>query len=51
MTIAIYIAIACLITLFAVWTLRETKGISLQDIDAEDRRRLSEEKSAEDRTS
>ena len=49
--IAIYIAIACLITLFAVWTLRETKGISLQDIDAEDRRRLSEEKSAEDRTS
>ena len=32
--IAIYIAIACLITLFAVWTLRETKGISLQDIDA-----------------
>ena len=49
--IAVYIAIACLITLFAVWTLRETKGISLQDIDAEDRRRLSEEKSAEDRTS
>jgi hypothetical protein len=49
--IAIYIAIACLITLFSVWTLRETKGISLQDVDAEDRRRLSEEKAVRDRTS
>lgn len=44
--ISIYISIACLITLFAVATLRETKGISLQDVDAEDRRRLAEEKAA-----
>lgn len=44
--ISVYIAIACAITLVAVVTLRETKGISLQDVDAEDRRRLAEERSA-----
>ncbi|WP_315276955.1 MFS transporter [Kocuria carniphila] len=42
--ISIYISIACLITLFAVATLRETRGISLQSIDAEDRRRLDQER-------
>ncbi|ROZ64280.1 MFS transporter [Kocuria soli] len=45
--ISIYISVACLITLIAVVTLRETKGISLQSIDAEDRRRLDEERSAQ----
>lgn len=44
--ISIYITIACLITLFAVATLRETKGISLHAIDAEDRRRLDAERGA-----
>lgn len=44
--IAIYISIACLITLVAVATLKETRGISLQSVDAEDRRRLAEERSA-----
>jgi MFS family permease len=48
--ISIYITVACLITLFAVATLRETKGSSLQDVDAEDRRRLAEEKATRDRT-
>ena len=42
--IAIYIAIACLITLFSVLTLRETKGVSLHEVDAEDRRRLDAER-------
>lgn len=45
--ISIYISVACLITLVAVVTLRETKGISLQAIDAEDRRRLDAERSAQ----
>lgn len=44
--ISIYISIACLITLIAVATLRETKGISLQSVDAEDRRRLEQERAA-----
>ncbi|NHU84857.1 MHS family MFS transporter [Kocuria sp. JC486] len=44
--ISIYISVACLITLIAVVTLRETKGISLQSIDAEDRRRLDAERTA-----
>ncbi|MDR7373295.1 MFS transporter [Kocuria rhizophila] len=44
--IAIYIAIACLITLVSVLTLRETRGVSLHEIDAEDRRRLDAERGA-----
>lgn len=44
--ISIYITVACLITLFAVATLRETRGISLHTIDAEDRRRLDAERNA-----
>ena len=44
--ISIYITVACLITLFAVATLRETRGISLHAIDAEDRRRLDAERGA-----
>lgn len=44
--ISIYITVACLITLFAVATLRETKGISLHAVDAEDRRRLDAERGA-----
>ena len=45
--ISIYITIACLITLFAVATLRETRGISLHAVDAEDRRRLDAERGAD----
>ena len=41
-----YIAIACLITLVSVLTLRETRGVSLHEIDAEDRRRLDAERGA-----
>jgi len=44
--ISIYISIACVITLFAVITLRETRGISLQSVDDADRRRLDEERAA-----
>jgi MFS family permease len=49
--ISVYISVACLITLFAVATLRETRGISLQSVDAEDRRRLDEERAARERNS
>lgn len=42
--VAIYLAIACAITLVAVFALRETKGISLHDVDDEDRQRLLAEK-------
>jgi MFS family permease len=49
--IAVYIAIACVITLVAVITLKETRGISLQSVDAEDRRRLDEERAARERNS
>ena len=41
--ISIYVSAACVITLVAVITLRETRGVSLHDIDAEDRRRLAYE--------
>lgn len=34
--VAIYVAIACAITVVAVVTLKETKGISLRDVDAAD---------------
>ncbi|WP_407940115.1 MFS transporter [Nakamurella leprariae] len=44
--ISVYIAITCVITLVAVVSLRETKGIDLESIDAEDRRRLAEERAA-----
>jgi MFS family permease len=44
--ISIYLAITCVITLVAVVSLRETKGIDLESIDAEDRRRLAEERAA-----
>ena len=49
--ISIYISIACLVTLFAVATLKETRGISLHSVDAEDRRRLEEERAGRGRTS
>ena len=42
--VAIYLVIACGITLIAVLALKETKGISLHDVDDEDRRRVLEEK-------
>ncbi len=42
--VAIYIVIACLITLVAVLALKETKGISLHDVDDIDRQRLLAEK-------
>ena len=42
--ISIYIAAACVVTLVAVATLKETRGISLQSVDAEDRRRLDAER-------
>ncbi|WP_394251084.1 MFS transporter [Arthrobacter pityocampae] len=37
--VAIYLVIACGITLVAVLTLKETRGVSLRDIDAADARR------------
>ncbi len=43
MPIAIYLAIAAAITLVAVISLRETRGISLHDVDEVDRARLDEE--------
>lgn len=36
--VAIYLVIACIITLVAVVTLKETNGVSLHDVDAEDAR-------------
>jgi MFS family permease len=42
--VAIYLVIACLITLVAVLVLKETKGISLHDVDDVDRERLLAEK-------
>ncbi|GGC96117.1 putative transporter [Tersicoccus solisilvae] len=42
--IAIYLAIACVITLAAVAWIKETRGISLHDVDDEDRERLLAEK-------
>jgi len=42
--VAIYIVIACVITLVAVLALKETKGISLHDVDDIDRERLLAEK-------
>ena len=42
--VAIYLVIACVITLVAVVALKETKGISLHDVDDEDRRRILAEK-------
>ncbi|WP_206446844.1 MFS transporter [Agrococcus sp. KRD186] len=42
--VAIYLLIACVITLIAVFALKETKGISLHDVDDEDRRRVLEER-------
>jgi MFS family permease len=38
--VAIYILIACVITAATVLTLRETRGISLRDVDAADARRF-----------
>ena len=34
--VAMHIVIACVITVFAVFTLRETRGISLRDVDSAD---------------
>lgn len=45
--IAIYLAIACLITAVAVVVARETKGISLESIDAADAQILADEKAAD----
>ena len=42
--VALYLLVACAITLVAAFALKETKGISLHDVDDEDRRRLLEEK-------
>ncbi|WP_083701857.1 MFS transporter [Tersicoccus sp. Bi-70] len=42
--VAIYLAIACVITLAAVAWIKETTGISLHDVDDEDRQRLLTEK-------
>ncbi|MCQ4117844.1 MFS transporter [Rhodococcus tibetensis] len=42
--IAIYLAIACLVTVVAVIVARETKGISLESIDAADARNVAAEK-------
>ena len=42
--VAIYLVIACAITLVAVLALKETKGISLHDVDDLDRERLLAEK-------
>ncbi len=39
--IAVYLAAACLVTLVAVLSLRETKGIDLQDLDRADRARFA----------
>ncbi len=44
--IAIYLAIACLVTVVAVIVARETKGISLESIDAADAQILADEKAA-----
>ena len=42
--VALYIVAACVITLIAVLALKETKGISLHDVDDIDRERLLAEK-------
>jgi hypothetical protein len=42
--IAIYLALACLVTGVAVVVARETKGISLESIDEADARILADEK-------
>lgn len=42
--IAIYLALACVVTLACVAWIRETRGISLHDVDDEDRQRLLAEK-------
>ncbi|MDI9972139.1 MFS transporter [Rhodococcus sp. IEGM 1307] len=44
--IAIYLAIACLVTVVAVIVARETKGISLESIDEADAQILADEKAA-----
>ena len=40
--IAIYLAIACVVTLVAVFSMRETKGIDLKDLDRADREMYAE---------
>ena len=42
--VALYLVVACAITLVAALALKETKGISLHDVDDEDRRRVLAEK-------
>ncbi|GAA3914585.1 MFS transporter [Microbacterium invictum] len=46
MPVAIYLAIAAAITMVAVLSMRETKGISLHDVDQVDRDRLEAETAA-----
>jgi MFS family permease len=38
MPVAVYVAVACAVTAFAVITMKETRGISLLDVDAADAR-------------
>ncbi|MCK8610489.1 MFS transporter [Agromyces sp. C10] len=38
--VAVYVAVACAITLVAVWAARETRGLDLRDVDDADRERV-----------
>ncbi|GAA4059903.1 MFS transporter [Agromyces indicus] len=38
--VAVYVAVACAITLVAVWAARETRGLDLRDVDDADRQRV-----------
>ncbi len=39
--VAIYVAVACAITLVAVWAARETRGLDLREVDEADRERVA----------
>ena len=39
--VAIYVAVACVITLVAVWAARETRGLDLRTVDEADRERVT----------
>lgn len=38
--VAVYVAVACAITLLAVWAARETRGLDLREVDDADRERV-----------
>lgn len=38
--VAVYVAVACAITLVAVWAARETRGLDLREVDEADRERV-----------